>query len=233
MKRRDAPKFGVVIRKLKKSMPVIFDMDGVLFNSEPIHLRSWQKTIKPLQIMLPDEWFLEWIGIPDQKLAEYILRHYPVSLTPEQLLGRKRKAYRTISSKSLKAFPGIKTGLKALSKKGISVALATTTLRKEAEHILSCTGLQKYFTHRVTGDDVTHKKPAPDPFLKAARLLHTPANQCWAIEDSLAGIESAHRAGCRVLAITSSLSAKQLKGAYRVFSKTTEAIDWILKTDGK
>ena len=213
---------------MSNSLAIIFDMDGVLFNSEPLHIRAWQAAIAPLGHSFASEWYLPWIGIPDWQLAEYLQREFAVAASECDLLAQKREHYLRITTTELHAFDGLLEGLRGLSALGIPLAVATSSNREFCRHTLSCTGLLNFFPVCVAAEDVTRHKPAPDPYLRAAELLAVPAGKCTVIEDSPAGVRAARAAGCIVLAVTSSHPADTLHEADHIFPTTAAALQWEL-----
>ncbi len=210
-------------------MAVIFDMDGVLFDSEPLHIRAWQAIMAPRGWTFEASWYLRWVGIPDWKFAAYLHGEFGLGATAAELLHLKREHYLAITSAELLPFPGVPEGLHALCARGIPIAVATSSNRENSHHTLNCTGLAGYFPVLVSAEDVAKHKPEPDPFLRAAELLGTPPAQCTVIEDSPTGIRAARAAGCQVLGVTSSHDTANLAAADHIFPTTVEAIDWVLE----
>ena len=234
---------------------IIFDMDGVLVDSEPLHTRAWEQVFGVLGEPLGTRWFERWIGIADRLLAaEWAPRLNP-PLAPADLVARKRAALRVLLQSELRAFPGVVEGVAAIRARlapgngqalppavarqplaaaaghGLSppLAVATSSARSEAELCLTVTGLRDSFPVVLSGDDVARLKPAPDLFLAAAAALGRPPATCWVIEDSRPGVAAARAAGCRVLAVTHTHPAADLAAAAeRVFPTTAAAIAWLL-----
>ncbi len=205
-------------------MAVIFDMDGVLFDSEPLHIRAWQAIMAPKGLSFDTAWFLPWVGIPDWEFAGYLHGEFGLGASPEGLLQEKREHYLRITAAELRPFAGVPERLRQLLARGIPIAVASSSNGENCRHTLRCAGLLDYFPVLVTADDVTRHKPEPEPFLHAAALLRTPPAECTAIEDSPAGIRAARAAGCPVLGITSSHGPDELAEANHIFSTTAEAI---------
>jgi beta-phosphoglucomutase family hydrolase len=206
---------------------VIFDMDGVLVDSEPLHTLAWQKLLDAQGCHLDAEFFLAWVGIPDRKLAEHLRTQRRTKLPVEELLFRKRNLYRILVSEELRPMPGVLEGLRSLH--GMPLAVATSSARLEAYHTLTAVGLIGCFKSIVGAEDVLNHKPAPDVFLRAAELLGSEPVSCVVIEDSLSGVEAGRAAGCTVLAVSSTLPAEKLNRAHEVLPATSDAIRWILE----
>lgn len=208
---------------------VIFDMDGVLFDSEPLHMRAWRMIMNPFGIEHDDLWFFQWIGFPDKNLASHLKEKDGLPLSIEEIVSRKWSHFRKIVWEELKPFPGVKEGLKQLRDKNVPLAVASSAAGFDVRNGLECTGLAGFFDAVVTAEDVKSHKPAPDSYLKAAAILGKAPEHAIALEDSIAGIQAAKTAGCTVLAIASSHSADQLKEAHYVFPSTAEALSKVLQ----
>jgi len=207
---------------------IIFDMDGVLVNTEPIHARAWVETLADLGQDFRPEDFLDWVGIPDEKFSSYYVETRGLRISAPDLLERKRVCYRRRVQEALRPDADLGAGLAGLRDRNLQVAVATSSSRADAEHTLACAGLRSWFATVITVEDVTRHKPAPEPFLAAAAGLGVPAGACAVIEDSPAGVQGAKDAGCLVLGITSTHPAANLAAADRTFATTPDAIAWIL-----
>ena len=202
-------------------------MDGVLVDSEPMHVRAWHQAMGEIARQYPAGWFLPWVGVPDITLAHHLQREHGAWPSPEALLADKRRAYHEITRRELAPFPGVVEGLEWFRAHAVPVAVATSAARTEADVLLELTGLLGYFPVRVTLADVSRPKPAPDPFLKAAELLNVEPASCFIVEDSPTGVAAARAAGAVVLAVATSHAAEKLTAAHHVFPNTAEALAWI------
>lgn len=183
---------------------IVFDMDGVLFDTEQVYFRAWDIEGKTFG-MTPDE------------VREIRLRcagHNPADtrvLFNEYFKGRvdfdafwKKKVERTrqlLREEKIRVKPGLYELLDYLSKNGWAVALATSTNREGTLFNLDQTGITDAFQVLVTGDLFVHGKPDPEIYLRACELLGSRPEETFAVEDSYAGLESARRAGMRVVMI--------------------------------
>jgi beta-phosphoglucomutase len=207
---------------------VVFDMDGVMFDTEPLHIKAWQVVLAELGYECPYEVITPCIGIPDYESAIVIQRHVGTPQSAEVLLARKRAIYPEMAAAVVTPFPGVAEGLAKLRER-VPIALATSCHSPETELLLERTGLLQYFPVRVTAELVEQRKPAPDPFLKAMQLIGSRPEHTLAVEDSPTGIAAAKAAGCTVLGIASSHTPEQLVEAHHVFSTTGEALAWMLE----
>lgn len=207
---------------------VVFDMDGVLFDTEPIHIRAWAEVLAELGHELTRAVIEPCIGIPDYESAEVLRRYYGTTESAEELLARKRAIYPDMAAAVVAPFPGVAEGLQRLTAR-VPVALATSCHVPETELLLDRAGLLHFFPIRVTAEMVAHRKPAPDPFLRAMALLGADPATTLAVEDSAPGITAARAAGCTVLAIASSHPPALLTHAHHIFPTTAAALAWMLE----
>ena len=206
---------------------VVFDMDGVMFDSEPLHIKAWQVVMAELGYDLPYEAIATCIGIPDYDSAHFVQRYCGTEISAEELLARKTALYPEMAAAAVTPFPGVAEGLAQLSAR-VPIALATSCFAYETELLLGRTNLIQFFPIRVTAEMVTQRKPEPEPFQLAMNLIGSVPAHTLAVEDSPAGVMAARAAGCTVLAVTSSHKPAQLAQAHRIFPTTAEAIEWML-----
>ena len=204
---------------------IILDMDGVITNTMPDHFRSWKI-------------ILNRIGIPVTHYDVYCREgqrgiHSVRELTAQygKPLG-DRQTHRILKEKEvyfkrivrLRFIPGARRFLKQLYKNNFPLALVTGTSRHEMCRILPAS-LRRLFTVIVTGSDVHHGKPHPEPYLLSLKKLGLKAREAVVIENAPFGIQSAKRAGLQCLALETSLPRKYLKGADAVFGSVKELSD--------
>ena len=179
----------------------IFDQDGLLFDTESIFQASWIAAGQEMGVDVPEAYTHAVCGLGRGRLPEMVRRYLP-SLDPEAYISR---ALAIASTRQLSEVPVLKSGVAEIlafyQENGIKMAIASSSTRKVVAHNLESSGIRKYFTAVVTGEDVTNGKPAPDIFLLAARRLQLPPERCVVYEDALTGIRAAHAAGCRPVMI--------------------------------
>ncbi|MCB0064606.1 MAG: HAD family phosphatase [Caldilineaceae bacterium] len=175
---------------------VIFDMDGLMLDTERLAQEAWQQAGADLGYDLPDEIYRLAIGRTAQATAEIFGGHFGADSPFDEIYQRKQQYYHTAIEEgriTLKA--GLLALLAAIEERALPKAVATSTARPLALQKLAATNLLPHFTTIVCGNEVPNGKPAPDIFLAAAaKLAVTPAD-CLVLEDSPAGIRAAHAAG--------------------------------------
>ncbi len=200
---------------------LIFDMDGVLADSEPLHARAWVRTLERYGVRLDERYFDRWIGIPNGDTALDLVRRFRIPLLAERISAERQALYLQLVERELRPFPGLAEELAALA---VPKAVATSSTRADATLMLARLGLSSHFGVVMTVEDVTATKPDPEIYVKAAAGLGLSPGECAAIEDSPAGVASARAAGCYVVAVTTTHAAPRLAAAHEVCAGTVSAI---------
>lgn len=181
---------------------VIFDMDGTLFSTEPIYFQCYQAAAQEMGLDFPFELFERCVGISLDE-ASKILQNYFGKQVDVPLLytqcGRNFEHY--MDTHLIPPRPGVKELLEELTRRGIHIAMATSNGRAWVERLLKQADIRKYFKMIVTADDVTHPKPDPEVYLRAAAKLSVCVENCLAFDDSVAGATAAISAGMRTVVI--------------------------------
>ena len=200
----------------KSLVAVIFDMDGVVVDSEPRHERAFLEVMQEIGygdthgVHFPD-----YIGRSEKDLwMDFLSRNKPTQQL-DDLLAMKRRRVVDILRNEQPLFEGLPGLIEKLAAR-CPLGLASGSDRGVVEEVLALKGLHRFFSAVVTGADVQHGKPAPDIFLRTAELLGVPAEDCWVIEDSRPGVAAGLAAGMRVIAITNTHAAEELTGANHV-----------------
>ncbi len=180
---------------------LLFDFDGVLVDSEPVHFQCWSEILSGFGLSLEwESWAAQCIGISDRQMLERMSRQVDPPIDVETLYAtypRKRDRFRQLMEERMPFFPG--AGELFASLGSYRLALVTSSGRLEVEPVLRKAGLFEYFDATICSGDVARIKPAPDPYLKAAELIG--AKRPLVIEDSDAGAESGRAAGFDVLRV--------------------------------
>lgn len=203
---------------------VIFDFDGVIVDSEPIHWQAFREVLGPLGIPFPWEEYAErYMGFDDRDAFREAFRVHDRTLAGDALAGliaAKSRAFREILREGVRPFPGAVPLIEAIRSRGIPMAISSGALRSDIDPILAALGVAGCFARIVSADDVEKSKPDPESYRLAWSVLRrrfpgvltSPANSL-AIEDTPAGIESAKGAGLSVLAVAGSFRREELAGA--------------------
>jgi beta-phosphoglucomutase len=209
---------------------IIFDMDGVVLDSMPTHLLTWQQTLSPLGIDLNAEDLYPLEGVPTEATARRLTEKFLGQACSEEearcLAGAKRTLFRQIFRPAL--VPGIAPLLHDLNGRGYRLGLVTGSARSVVEESLVPTGVADLFQAVVAGDQVARGKPHPEPYRTAANQLGLSPSECLAVENAPLGIRSARAAGMRCVALETTLPAERLPGADRVFSSAQALRDWLI-----
>ena len=180
---------------------ILFDFDGVIVDSEPIHFQCWREVLAPLGIDFDWDYYHEhFIGVSDRRMAEELAGMVAPPVSVETIYGHyaeKTQLFRSRMRDHLPFAPGIVEFIQ--SSKGLGLGVVTSSRRSEVEPVLMAGGLLPFLSVAVYGDDVTNHKPDPEPYLKAAKTIG--ARRPLVVEDSLAGVASGKAAGFDVLRI--------------------------------
>ncbi len=182
---------------------VLFDFDGVLVDSEPVHWRSWAEILKPFGVELDWETYQRVaVGVTDRKLSGVFAGMAAPALDPK-VLRERFPAKRQIFLREMLRTPSIPAELIRMLDAVVNVKLAvvTSSYRSEVEPLLVAAGIRARFDAVIDFDDVAEHKPLPAPYLEAARRLG--AARPLVVEDSAAGVESARAAGFDVIRVSS------------------------------
>ena len=202
---------------------VIFDWDGVVIDSSELHERSWEMLALEIGKPLPDGYFRAGFGKKNQEIIPKLLCWSSDPAEVIRLGDRKEELYRElVLEHGVCILPGARELLAALQTAGLRRAVGSSTPRSNLDAIFQSTGLDAFFDAVVCGDDVKNGKPAPDVFLLAAERLGLPPSECLVIEDAHVGIEAAHRAQMRVLAVATTHPLAELTDADAAVDSLTE-----------
>ncbi|MBZ5506731.1 MAG: HAD family phosphatase [Acidobacteriia bacterium] len=191
---------------------VIFDFDGVIADSHPVHLRAWKTFLRSLGKDVRDD---ELAFVLEGSKREEILRHFVGNITEQQVRdfgAEKERLFQAIASE-LRMVRGFAEFLAQIETAGIPAAVATSGSRPRVERTLEKFALRDRFRLIVTGDDVPRGKPDPALFLLAARSLQTEVENILVCEDAVSGVVAARAAGMKCLAIAANSRAARLKEA--------------------
>lgn len=217
---------------MKRLQAVIFDMDGVIVDSEPHHKQAFHDTIQGLGYEgLGGLRFEDYVGRSDFELwVDFVARHKPPQ-TMEELLALKRNRVINVMREVQPIFEGLPDLVEKLATR-CTLAVASGSEHVVIEAVLDLKNLRRFFSVVVSSSDVKRGKPAPDIFLRTAELLQVPAQECWVIEDSKAGVAAGLAAGMKVIAITNTYPAHELQAATHVVRNYEQIEDLLLGLGG-
>ncbi|RKZ00492.1 MAG: phosphatase [Candidatus Hydrothermota bacterium] len=189
-------------RQVKKpGCGVILDMDGVILDSEPIHLEATNRVLKKYGAELSYRENLSLQGTAEIPYWKILMERFGFSEDVKKLIEEKEKhMFEILSRKELVPNEGLMEFLLALRKRGIPIGLASSSQLNQINFILRKLGLREFFSAITSGEEVSEGKPEPQIYLETARRLGVPPERCVAIEDSRNGLISAKRAGMKVIA---------------------------------
>ena len=200
--------------KVVSSAPaaVIFDMDGVLVDSNPFHLEKWADLLNQHHIAYnPDELPKLILGHRNDTTLRYF---FGEGLSPEEsdrLSEELEETFRRVFRAHAEPLTGLRNLVMECQNANIPMAVASSAMMKNVDFVVDALGFRPYFRHLVSGDEVSHAKPDPEIYRKAARKLGFSPRDCVAFEDSFVGIESAKRAGMKCVAIASTFPFSELQ----------------------
>ncbi len=204
---------------------IIFDFDGVVADNEPIHFMIFHQVLAEIGLPLTEtDYYAKYLGFDDKGCFAAVLTAHERPIQPsliQDLIARKAKAYLDYIRDHLVIFPGVRELVREAATR-YRLAIASGALRHEIEYILEQAGIRKEFEHITSSEDVRQGKPDPEGFLHALASLNrrTQAGQrplsssdCLVIEDSIPGIQAAHAAGMKVLAVANTHKVEELRDA--------------------
>jgi len=196
---------------------IIFDFDGVLADTEPLHFRMFQRVLQDEGLPLSErDYYQKYVGFDDRGCFRAVLSEHGRPAPPEtihRLVERKAAMMLGQITTTRVVYPGVVEFVKTVAGR-YRLAIVSGALRHEIELILTTAGMRDDFEHITAAEDVLDGKPAPDGYLHALHSLnrHAPllASECLVIEDTLFGIQAAHAAGMRCLALSTTYPPDRL-----------------------
>jgi beta-phosphoglucomutase family hydrolase len=180
---------------MKKVDAVIFDMDGVLIDSERISFKCFQEVLKDYDYEMDEKIYLKFIGRNYDGIGKVLKEEYGKDFPFEEIYKKKSNMAVEFTNKNgVKVKPDVHDLIDYLNSKNYKIAVATSTRRERALELLEEARIKDKVNYVVCGDQVEHSKPNPEIFLKAAKGLEVKPENCMVIEDSDAGITAAHTA---------------------------------------
>lgn len=210
---------------LKKIDCVLFDMDGVIIDSEVLHKRAYYQTFESLGLDVSDDLYKTLTGSSTINAFQKLVAHFELNENPEDLVLRKRKVYVDLfeNDPTLHLVNGVEELIQYLHGKGIKMVLASSSAMVNINRVFKRFDLDKYFVAKISGADLERSKPFPEIFEKAALLGETARENCVVIEDSDNGVAAANAAGIFVFGYRNPMASDQsLANADQVISDFKE-----------
>lgn len=194
---------------------VIFDLDGVIADTEPLHQAAFFRLLDELGLdrSRAGDWH-RFVGTADRPVLEHLIEGQTLPGNPsvESLLDRKAAHFLAQVREKRPLFPHVVELVETLSFAFV-LAVASGSLRSAIAGVLELEGLRQHFRSVLSVQDVGRGKPAPDLFLRTAEILGAEPSECVVIEDSIPGVQAARTAGMRVMAVTNTCPAERLRQA--------------------
>ena len=190
---------------------VIFDMDGVIIDTEPLHHQAFFTQFAELDITVSDALYASFLGSSTRNVFQRLKQQFNLPQEVDELLRRKRELFNEAfdTDAGLDLLPGVRTLIEDIQQHGIQLVLASSASKATIARVFNRFGLGPFFSHLVSGEDFAQSKPNPEIFLHAAALAETPVTECIVIEDSANGVAAAKAAGIYCIGYASPHSAGQ------------------------
>jgi HAD superfamily hydrolase (TIGR01509 family) len=216
--------------KKTKIKAVLFDMDGVLVDSEAYIREAAIRMFAEKGYRVSEEDFMPFTGMGENRYLGGVAEKHRIPFDLENDKRRTYEIYADLVRGKLLALDGVTEFIEKCQIKGLKLAVASSADPVKVFINLEEIGLEKeLFQAIVTGLDIEHKKPAPDIFLKAAQELGVSADECLVVEDAISGVEAGLAAGSRILALLTSFTADELSAAHWITDTLATASDLVLE----
>lgn len=211
---------------------VIFDMDGVIVDTEPVHRYAYFKQFEELNIKVTEAMYTSFTGFSTRNTFQTLKEQFQLEHEVEDLIQRKRSIFNGAfdTKEDLELLEGVRTLIEDLHQNGIQLILASSASKVTIDRVFTRFGLHDFFTHIVSGEDFPKSKPHPAIFEHAASLSIAPKENCIVIEDSTNGVKAAKAAGIYCVGYESAHSKDQnLNEADKVITHFKELNATIVK----
>jgi len=202
---------------------VLFDMDGVIIDTEPFFLRSENMLLKEFGVTVPLEYHYRYQGTTHEYMWQAMKDEFNLPAPVSELV-EKANTLRNglIKQDGLQAIPGVIDLIKNLYDNAIPLAIASSSPLRDIHHAVAALDIEDYFSYFVSGESVEHSKPAPDIFLDAAKNLAVDPENCIVIEDSKNGVNAAYAAKCKCIGFSNpAFPAQDLSNATVIITDLT------------
>jgi beta-phosphoglucomutase family hydrolase len=211
---------------------ILFDLDGLMVDSEPHSLASWEAMLKERGATLDQLTIDSILGLRIDATARTLIDKYQLPDTVQGLSDAKTEYQIAHLNSNVQPMPGLIELLDEIDRRGLKKAVASSGIRRYVEAVLRANGLLDRFSVIITGDQVAHGKPAPDVFLAAARALRVEPQHCLVLEDAPAGVQAAKAAGMMCIAVPDhSVAQLDLSQADRVVASLHDVQDFLTSNE--
>jgi HAD superfamily hydrolase (TIGR01509 family) len=199
---------------------VLFDMNGVIVDDEPLHFAAFQTVLQDIGGLSSGQYKKYFAGKTDSDgFASYLAAGKDQRPDIVDLMARKAEVYVALAADNLMPYPGAADCIQDLAEKDVPLALVTSSTQREAAAVLASFQLSKYFSVVVTAEDVTKGKPDPEGYQRAAELLGCDPARCLVVEDAPSGLRAAHAAGMCCAVVLNTHSRAELADADCFYSQ--------------
>tara|TARA_Y100000310_G_C20700703_1_gene829603 strand:+ start:7178 stop:7858 length:681 start_codon:yes stop_codon:yes gene_type:complete len=206
---------------------VIFDMDGVIVDSEPIHQKAEKESLLKYGVKISTEELSRYTGTTAKFMYDKLILKYKINTTFDKILSEKDKILFKLLENNTRPISGIYELIEKLKNQNLKLGVASSSHKKLINFIIGKLKLKKMFDSIVGCDDIIHSKPHPEIFLKSAKLLNFNPDECIVIEDAKLGVEAAKKAGMKCIGY------KNLNSGNQDLSKADIIIEDFEKLDVK
>jgi beta-phosphoglucomutase family hydrolase len=196
---------------------LLWDLDGVLADTGEFHFQSWNKALNEFGIPFTRTFFQSHFGQNNRSTLALLLGETPTPELLTEISDRKEQYFRSLTRGQVQLLPGVRQWLDSFSQAGVKMAIASSAPQENIEVLVDELAIRNYFDALISGH-LLPGKPEPDVFLQAAQQIGASPASCVVIEDSIAGIQAARRAGMKCLAVTTTNPPEALQNA-----------DWIVE----
>lgn len=210
---------------VRPSKAVLWDMDGVIADTGAAHFAAWRQIMAELGRPFDEADFRRIFGLVNPDAIRLLLGETVSSHEIARIIERKETLFREAVQVHVSLLPGVETWLERLRQQGYRQAIASSAPRANIDVLLHVLNIGPYFQAIVSAEDVTKGKPNPAIFLKAAAALGVSITRCVVVEDAVAGVQAARRAGMVCLAVATTQPAGNLRDADLVVERLTDLAD--------
>ncbi|HLR76463.1 MAG TPA: HAD family phosphatase [Balneolaceae bacterium] len=190
---------------------VLFDMDGVIVNTEPLHRKAYFEMFAHFNIDVSEELYNSFTGKATLGICQELVQRFALSAAPEELIAKKRERFKVLfdNDPEFDLIPGVRELIENYHQNDIKMVLASSASMTTINWVFERFGLEEYFIDKISGADLKASKPHPEIFELAAKKAGEDRKDCMVIEDSTNGIKAAHAAGIYCIAYNSEHSKDQ------------------------